>query len=146
MNFLLATCPLFIIFTLGSSTSLLPSSCAEILVQGNTQSGIYTIHPRAWYGPYPFQVYCDMETDGGGWTLFQRRDDYKIHENFFRKWNDYKIGFGNLDKEFWLGNDRLYILTNQDRVTLRVDLEDFEGNTRYAEYKQFQISDNHLID
>uniref|UniRef100_T1JBN5 Vinculin n=1 Tax=Strigamia maritima TaxID=126957 RepID=T1JBN5_STRMM len=108
----------------------------------NTQSGIYTIHPRPWYGPYPFQVYCDMKTDGGGWTMFQRRDDYEIRQNFFRNWTDYRIGFGDLDKEFWLGNDHLYILTNQDRVTLRVDLEDFEGNARYAEYKQFQISDN----
>uniref|UniRef100_T1JG82 Fibrinogen C-terminal domain-containing protein n=1 Tax=Strigamia maritima TaxID=126957 RepID=T1JG82_STRMM len=139
MNSILIVTSFLALFTLDCASIQTPSSCAELLIQGNTQSGIYTIFPKSWYSTFPFRVYCDMETDGGGWTLLQRRDDYEIRENFYRNWHDYKIGFGHLDKEFWLGNQYIYYLTNQDHTTLRVDLGDFEGNSRKAEYSQFQI-------
>jgi len=38
-----------------------------------------------------------------------------------------------------LGNDNIHSLTSDKRHTLRVDLGDFEGNTRYAEYNDFQV-------
>jgi ficolin len=53
---------------------------------------------------------------------------------------EYKRGFGNLQQQFWLGNDRLSMLTNQDWHQLRVDLEDFDGQKRFAQYDTFQIS------
>uniref|UniRef100_T1J7A9 Fibrinogen C-terminal domain-containing protein n=1 Tax=Strigamia maritima TaxID=126957 RepID=T1J7A9_STRMM len=141
MNFILIiTIPAVAIATCSADFGP-PSSCAELLLQGKTQSGIYTIYPRPWYKPIPFKVHCDMETEGGGWTLFQRRDNYNKHENFYRNWHDYKMGFGDLNKEFWLGNEHLYILTNQDHVTLRVDLEDFDENKSWAYYSKFQIAD-----
>ena len=37
------------------------------MVCGHATSGVYTIHPEAC-GP-PFHVYCDKDTDGGGWTV-----------------------------------------------------------------------------
>ena len=80
-----------------------------------------------------------MDTDGGGWVVFQRRVDGS--EDFFRTWNDYEIGFGNLSGEFWLGLMKIHRLTKVNTV-LRVELEDFEGNKRFAKYATFQVQDN----
>jgi len=38
-----------------------------------------------------------------------------------------------------VGNDNLYLLTSDTRQRLRIDLGDFEGNSRYAEYNNFQV-------
>ena len=83
------------------------------------------------------QVYCDMETDGGGWTVFQRRQDGS--EDFYRGWDDYVMGFENLNGEFWLGLKKIYRLTKRNATTLRVDLADFEGNTTFAKYNTFCV-------
>nr|XP_058973805.1 ficolin-1-like [Pocillopora verrucosa] len=80
-----------------------------------------------------------MTTEGGGWTVFQRRLDGSV--DFYRGWESYKNGFGNLSGEFWLGNDNIHRLTDSDDVMLRVDLEDFEGNITYAEYTTFKVAD-----
>ena len=83
------------------------------------------------------QVYCDMETDGGGWTVFQRRQDGS--EDFYRGWDDYVSGFGNLTGEFWLGLEKIHRLTKRNAIKLRVDLGDFDGNTRFAKYNTFRV-------
>lgn len=63
--------------------------------------------------------------------VIQRRDDFgEPRENFNRDWADYKNGFGDPSKEFWLGNENIYMLTNNEDYALRVELEDFEGNKR----------------
>ena len=80
-----------------------------------------------------------METDGGGWTVFQRRQDGSV--DFYRYWTDYENGFGNFSGEFWLGLSKIRRLTKKGSNTLRVDLGDFEGNTAYANYSTFSISD-----
>ena len=97
---------------------------------------MYTINPD---GGKPIPVLCDMTTDGGGWTVFQRRMDGSV--DFYRDWKAYKEGFGSLSGEFWLGNDNLHRLTYANDVMLRVDLEDFEENITYAEYKTFKVAD-----
>ena len=113
-----------------------PKSCYRWLEEGFTSSGVYTINPD---GGKPIQVLCDMNTDGGGWTVFQRRLNGSV--DFYLGWESYKNGFGDLNGEFWLGNDNLHRLTAADDVTLRVDLEDFNGDIRYAEYMTFKVGD-----
>ena len=41
---------------------------------------------------------------------------------------------------FILGNDYLHDITSQAHYTLRVDLADFDGNTKYAVYSGFAIA------
>jgi hypothetical protein len=84
------------------------------------------------------QVYCDQKTNGGGWTVFQKRQDGSV--DFFRGWHDYKTGFGDLRGEFWLGLDKINRLTHQTRNRLRVELEDTQGKTAFAEYDYFAVA------
>ena len=88
-----------------------------------------------------------METEGGGWTVFQRRQDGSV--NFFpRSFNDYIGGFGDRNGEFWLGLEAIHRLapTQSDRsvTTLRVDLRDSQGNPGNATFETFGLlnSDN----
>ena len=82
-----------------------------------------------------------MDTDGDGWTVFQRRMDGSV--DFYCNWTDYEEGFGNLTGEFWLGLSKIHRLTpDETDYTLRVDLEDFENETRYAKYSTFNIGDS----
>ena len=96
---------------------------------------MYTIDPD---GEGAFEVFCDQKTSGGGWTVFQKRLNGSV--SFYRDWDDYKRGFGNLNGEFWLGLDKIYRLTEKKRNRLRVDLEETTGNTAYAEYDMFAVT------
>ena len=80
-----------------------------------------------------------METDGGGWTVFQRRMDGTT--SFSQTPFNYINGFGELNREFWLNLNNIHRLTmlNGVNTTLRVDLDDFDGNTSFAKYSTFQI-------
>ena len=80
-----------------------------------------------------------METDGGGWTVFQRRQDGSV--DFYRYWTDYENGFGNLTGEFWLGLSKIHRLTKEGLNTLRVEIGDFDNNSYYAQYSTFSIGD-----
>ena len=71
--------------------------------------------------------------------MFQRRQDGSV--DFYRGWNDYKAGFGQLIAEFWLGNDKIHRLTASRPSSLRVELEDWNGVRVYAKYGKFNIGD-----
>ena len=98
---------------------------------------IFNQQLTAQAGSGAFDVYCDQTTAGGGWVVFQKRQDGSV--NFYRGWIDYKNGFGNLNGEFWLGLDKIHRLT-KTKNKLRVDLMDTTGSTAYAEYNMFSVS------
>ncbi|KAM3911649.1 ficolin-1-like [Leptodactylus fuscus] len=111
-------------------------NCEEVQDQGAVLSDWYTIYPD---GNQPLKVLCDMDTDGGGWIVIQRRWDGSV--DFFRTWADYKKGFGSRLNEFWLGNENIHQITSIGTWELRVDLQDFEGKKVFAKYASFQVLD-----
>ncbi|XP_063915209.1 techylectin-5B-like isoform X2 [Zophobas morio] len=110
-------------------------NCGEVLRGGNATSGVYTIKPTG--ASKPFEVVCDMETKGGGWTYVLRR--FNGSQDFYLNWTDYKNGFGHLDEEFWLGLEHLYELTGGKSNELLFVFTNLEGKILYSHYKEFQI-------
>ena len=74
----------------------------------------------------------------GGWTVFMSR--YDGSQDFYLYWNQYKEGFGNVTGEHWLGNDKLYYLTNQKQYRMRMDATIWStGEKKYSVYDKFCI-------
>ena len=122
------------VFTLNNFLAVFKhKDCKETSETESTVSGVYKI----WLNEAtPISVHCDMKTDGGGWTVIQRRVDGST--DFYRGWEEYKRGFGDKNGDFWLGLDAIHAMTAES-VTLRVDLVDLDGKKIFAEYKKFKV-------
>ncbi|XP_072228884.1 microfibril-associated glycoprotein 4-like [Leuresthes tenuis] len=117
-------------------TSFQPVDCSDIQRHDKNQpSGVFTIYPIG--STSAVQVYCDMDSQGGRWTVFQRRMDGSV--NFYRPWVQYKMGFGNAAGEYWLGLENIHQMTRQRNYELLVDMEDFEGKKAFARYSSFKV-------
>ncbi|XP_062572871.1 fibroleukin-like [Saccostrea cucullata] len=117
----------------------LPKDCQEYYNNGHTQSGIYGISPyrRRCHVVY---VFCDMLTNGGGWTAIQRRRSGSV--SFDRTWVDYKRGFGEAETAYWIGNDIIYLFTKDINPFLYVSITLNNGTSYYQMYDQFSVSDD----
>lgn len=115
--------------TSGLDTNDLPVDCSELFNKGEADSGIYVIKPNQ---SEPFNVYCEMGSDGG-LTVIQRRVDGSV--DFDQTWNKYEKGFGDLEKDFWLGLKKIHSFTQQGVYILRIDLEDWKEEKHWAEYR-----------
>ncbi|XP_045177279.2 fibrinogen-like protein 1 [Mercenaria mercenaria] len=111
--------------------------CSELHLHGITLSGIYPVRlPNRKI----VNVWCDMQ--GGGWMTIQKRIDGSV--NFTRKWDNYAFGFGNVNSEYWLGNENLYWLSHYKNYSIRFELWDWEGNHAYALYDYFRVENEQM--
>ncbi|KAA0718451.1 Angiopoietin-related protein 1 [Triplophysa tibetana] len=109
--------------------------CLQAMLAGHATSGIYLLKPDG--SEMPVQAWCEHDVDRGGWTVIQRRKDGSV--NFFRNWDSYKKGFGNVEGEHWLGLESIYNLGRQEDYKLLLELEDWMNKKVYAAYSSFHL-------
>uniref|UniRef100_A0A182F3K2 Fibrinogen C-terminal domain-containing protein n=1 Tax=Anopheles albimanus TaxID=7167 RepID=A0A182F3K2_ANOAL len=73
----------------------------------------------------------------GGWIVIQHRFDGSV--DFYQSWDQYRDGFGEPGKEYWLGLENIHQLTSARKHELIIEMKDFEGNYAYARYNAFQV-------
>ena len=75
-----------------------------------------------------------------GWIIFHQHIGFTFDWNL--PWADYKAGFGSIDADFWLGLEKVHLLTSSQPYRLRVEVEERSTNLWYsAEYWSFKIGD-----
>ncbi|XP_063610905.1 ficolin-2-like isoform X2 [Penaeus indicus] len=118
-----------------------PTDCADHLLLGHTKSGVYEIFPFKCRCGEPVKVWCDMETEGGGWTVFFTRDNGTIREDFNRTWYEHQNGFGNASGEYFMGTENLHLLTTNKNYRLRIEFELADGTYKFSEWDTFFVFD-----
>ncbi|CAL8117696.1 unnamed protein product [Orchesella dallaii] len=119
-----------------------PRTCEQIQLSGMNTSGVYHIYPFGMESNGT-EVYCDLHTDMGGWTVIQRRHELSgKHVDFERTWEEYAVGFGITNGSYWLGLNTISELTKSGDIELRIDLTDWEDNVRVAKYAYFRIANS----
>ncbi|GFR72528.1 fibrinogen-related protein 3.2 [Elysia marginata] len=94
----------------------LPVTCEPGM--GNDSTETYPHYVTMTHSDINRQIVCDTQTDGGGWIVIQRRAVGDV--DFYRNWTEYRDGFGDLDGDFWLGNNATCVLTNTVQSELPV--------------------------
>ncbi|XP_069122536.1 fibrinogen-like protein A [Argopecten irradians] len=118
---------------LGTVYAAAPPLCHDL--SPSMPSGVYSI---AVTPPDVVQVYCDMTTVGGRWAVIQNRYDGSV--DFRRTWEEYKVGFGDPNSEYWLGNENIHLLTSLlHEWELRIEIADQKGTLFYANFDAFSV-------
>ncbi|KAL1381101.1 hypothetical protein pipiens_013712 [Culex pipiens pipiens] len=84
-----------------------------------------------------FLVLCDNDYEGGGWLVIQNR--FKGLLDFYRNWTDYKAGFGDINEDFWIGNELIHQISKEKPREIHFLLSDWEDKTGVAKYSGFQM-------
>jgi len=56
-----------------------------------------------------------------GWIIITQRLGYAFNWNL--SWADYKAGFGSIDADFWLGLEKIHLLTSFQPYRLRIEMQ-----------------------
>ena len=73
-----------------------------------------------------------------GWIIFQQ--SVNVSPSFNRIWTDYRNGFGSLGSNYWMGNEKVHLLTQAGTTyRLRIEMLFTAYGWMSAEYDQFSL-------
>lgn len=121
-------------YTCDCSNLPIKKDCRDYFENGYRVDGIYTISPNNF--STTIRVFCE-HSNGGGWTVIQRRKSADI--GFYRTWNQYKVGFGDLSGSHYIGNAYISKLTQHLKHELSIELISHTKDLFYATYDHFMI-------
>ncbi|KAM7352216.1 uncharacterized protein ACRADG_004849 isoform 2-T2 [Cochliomyia hominivorax] len=117
----------------------IPTDCATATKCTN-KSGYYNISVSGTETK-EILVYCDTETNGGGWLHILRR--HNSSNDFSRPWSDYVHGFGDVELNYWLGLENLHALTNNNgQQELYIYIKNSGEESRFAHYDNFVVGNS----
>ena len=116
---------------------LVSKECLDIFKRGINQDGVYTIYPNTTDG---IQVYCEMAK--GGWTRIMNRIDNGTAFN--RSWNDFKIGFGDINGNHWLGFNSISKILSLGKLMIRFEFMSQSSPLDFFEFDQIMIASESL--
>ena len=116
---------------------LVPKECLDIFKRGVSQDGVYKIYPNSTEG---IQVYCEMGK--GGWTRIMNRIDNGTA--FDRSWNDFKIGFGDINDNHWLGFNSISRILSIGKIMVRFEFMSQASPLDFFEFDQIMIASESL--
>ncbi|XP_017558777.1 fibrinogen-like protein 1-like protein [Pygocentrus nattereri] len=124
-------------FILNLGHKEIPRDCHDLWESSGAQArdGVYLIKPADTL----IVAYCAMQE--GGWTVIQHIT-VNSSVDFDRSWEEYKLGFGSLTDNHWLGNDYIHQLTSgPGRYKLGIKLVDKDAKTKTGEYDPVLVED-----
>jgi hypothetical protein len=95
----------------------------------------------------PEQTTPEPTTSGpADWIVIQRRgsplEAGETRQNFYLEWVNYTNGFGDSNKDFWLGLEKISDLTKNGDYELNILMTSVEGTTHEVNYDTFKVSDS----
>uniref|UniRef100_A0A182W260 Fibrinogen C-terminal domain-containing protein n=1 Tax=Anopheles minimus TaxID=112268 RepID=A0A182W260_9DIPT len=106
------------LFNLERKLERIPHDTGVYAMQPDSTSNATIEVSRDWTNNHGF---------GDNWIVFQRRSNGSV--NFYRNWTEYKLGFGDLHGEHWLGLDKLHAIVK----------------TRYDDFKIGNESEKYVL-
>jgi hypothetical protein len=93
-------------------------SCLDLKNKGVNSNGVYWIDVDGVGSRTPFRVFCDMSTDGGGWTLVLAGGTFQ-----FGKSNSFWNGAGTTNQEFTYAG-RTFNTRDSEKIINTLDFQD----------------------
>nr|KAG5708684.1 hypothetical protein BaRGS_034901 [Batillaria attramentaria] len=114
-----------------------PAHCEDVVaLKPCAESGVFTIYPSLTAPPLP--VYCRLGDDDVNWLVLMRKTD---DANFERTYEEYVSGFGDPDRDFWLGLASMELLTSPwFEYELLVQFNDGAGQPANASYSDVMVT------
>ena len=116
-------------------------NCQTWLEHGHTTDGIYdmTVERQT----FPARCFMSLSSEPAeGWTEIQNREDGTV--SFDQDWAQYKNGFGDVNGTFWLGNEKVHLMTNGSDNQghpwqIKLIATTFSGVSTEVEFTGFQV-------